>query len=60
MQKNLKVIEGKEQVPDARNFGIKRTLSCGGEENRMCYVARELHCIEIPEECAQEELKLQG
>lgn len=60
MQKNLKVTQGKEQVPDARIFAIKRTLSCGGEENTTCYVAWELHCIEILEECTQEELKLQG
>lgn len=26
----------------------------------MCYIAWELHCIEILEECTQEELQLQG
>lgn len=41
MQKNLKVAEGKEQVPDARIFDVKRTFSCGGEKNNV------LHCMGI-------------
>lgn len=50
MQKNPKVNEGKEQVSYARILDIKRALSYEGEENTMCYIAWELHCIEILEE----------
>lgn len=60
MQKNFEGTEGKEQVSDARIFGVKRMLYCGGEEKVVCYIARDLHCIEILEDCTQEKLKLQG
>lgn len=39
---------------------MQEILILRGEENTMCYIAWELHCIEILEECTQEELKLQG